>query len=136
MNETIFFNATNISNIIFKESVNEFDIIKDYCIYSFQNFNEKIILLCILILLYELFNFLQLKYKIFETINKSFETVLFFGLKIFTLYLGYIIIIKYYNNYYYIVKIIFFIFLILSVFLLYWNKDKIKKFINIGSLSK
>jgi len=133
-------NLTNITNFsldfIQKLELTEQELINQYCEYSFSLLNEKILVLAIIIFIFEIvgfFIYINKTNKKYPRINKFFESLdntLSMISRIFILILSYFVTIKILPEYEFVYKIITIIFLIFLAFVLFREKDKIKKFIS------
>lgn len=108
------------------------EIINKYCEYSFTSFNEKILVLAFIIILYEIINFIIgfTKFDKLKNIFKRIDYQLNIISKIFILFLSYIVIIKVYPQYDFIFNYLSGLFIIFLIILMYQERKKIKKFMN------
>ena len=124
-------NITDI-NLDFVKEINHQEIINKYCEYSFNSFNEKIIILACILILYEIINFFVgfCKNKRLKDFFIMIDFYLNLSSRIFILFLFYIVVIKVYPSYIFIFDYLSYIFIIFLFILMYQQREKIIKFMN------
>lgn len=106
------------------------DIITDFCEYSFSSFNNRIILLASIIIIFEVINFIFENFYNKDNIMKYFKTidlVISEVSRIFIIILSYMVCLKIFPQYIFFYKyitIIFIVFIIINFILNKFKKTK------------